>query len=1384
MFLFRSSIRAFGVLLNLMLALSLPAQTVVPGEVDFIAGLAALAETDADGAARHLRKAAEAGHPGAMYQLGILYAQGYGVEKSVAECIRWHRAAAEAGNADAMYDLGARHAHGLGLPLDHAEKFRWWQLAAEAGQTVAMFSIGLNFERGLGTAPDDQQAVTWYERAAVKGHPEAAEKLAALRAAGRDKPVNTALTTWIDATTEALDAGVTAALRANDPHTAYLQARVWRRHEPQSAAAASALANVYMDLGAPAAALTAIKEALRFGPSPEIARSLRALKAQAHAETGEFAAAWTNARALAKESGESHDPVIQLVRQLQWTYFGALLAAGPVSAFEERTKGLTEDLQPENLDRLNEKLAAGTATLVDFDMVIASNRMTPDLWESRLAIAEAGDDWPEMVWSATLAWRDQPDTLAAWGDRQLAANEASIKAAANLVSEGNVDTAIGMLLSALARDPAQAEAWAALQQAAVKAGDEQLALDVLTERWRLDPPEFIADGTALALAARHARWELLLAMSDARILADDTDSEAHYHRLLTAAALGLPGLAGDSTPALNATVYEERARLLHAVARGLDQLDGSRFNDEETGLASVQKSLAWSEADEATRLFLALAVQFSGEALPGQPALWTSLLAGADPATTSHLEFIRGRVDTAAYRARHPDGPAEALAQFLERYTAALREKTPAARAQVRVLADDQTLPLVLRAAAEALGAVDQPYSPLPLRAADRYHAAARTDDWPAVRAALAPGQEVMVGGSVDLSIWKGAPVLRLAAYSFSRTDVTGSATLEADQLWELRGVQALEKATWTLRSDALLVCEGTIFLDQRFEGTGSYWFEDTELRRSQIYANDLLLSESVWDNPQFFVYRRAEFVRSTGRSANFALGSDQTKTIPSSVAAFLGCTVANDTGTFGLRSGVRLHLRDTTLFAGQAPKFDQVAEVSVSNSVLITPGAVTELPAGLAHHRLPANSHTYIKGQRPGSISTVEELEAALAQASPGHTLRLNPGEYRLTKTLDLPDGVALRGPHFVETNGTWARGKAVLYVDTKDAVDPLIRVKSGVAMLEGVSLEARTSGSVTSKTGVVFQQADPRQERVAVLAEGNARLRLARVDVSGWHAQATLKRAELRAEGDALMLVEDSRPRLIHLRSNARVALFLPLQGYDSFFGAHGEGEFFGALGNRGRLHLRGENLRFHGLVRAGYQIAYLDGMVDARRLAWRQRARTTLWSVLAETAPLLATDLAAAPSLDARLTVLNEFSIRLGQLVRVAHPDPAELGRSLHRVLTPLLETYRSDAGPMFEVVHVRNYAFPRAAGRAHLDALPAHLKAPIQGYIKATFAAPGLPTPGVSPDRARVHARLSTRACRAQSCTRSDCPRTKPGRLPTHHRRGGSRQPGENAKPGHL
>jgi TPR repeat protein len=58
---------------------------------------------------------------------------------------------AEAGDPGAMFQIGARYRAGLGgLPKDDVEAIRWYRKAARAGDTDAMNNLGVMSENGTG----------------------------------------------------------------------------------------------------------------------------------------------------------------------------------------------------------------------------------------------------------------------------------------------------------------------------------------------------------------------------------------------------------------------------------------------------------------------------------------------------------------------------------------------------------------------------------------------------------------------------------------------------------------------------------------------------------------------------------------------------------------------------------------------------------------------------------------------------------------------------------------------------------------------------------------------------------------------------------------------------------------------------------------------------------------------------------------------------------------------------------------------------------------------------------------------------------------------------------------------------------------------------------
>jgi len=92
-------------------------------------------------AVRWYRKAAEQGHAGAQYNLGVMYLNGQGVRQDHAEAARWFRKAAEQGHAGAQCILGGMYEYGRGLKQDHAEAARWYRKAAEQGLVNAVSAL-------------------------------------------------------------------------------------------------------------------------------------------------------------------------------------------------------------------------------------------------------------------------------------------------------------------------------------------------------------------------------------------------------------------------------------------------------------------------------------------------------------------------------------------------------------------------------------------------------------------------------------------------------------------------------------------------------------------------------------------------------------------------------------------------------------------------------------------------------------------------------------------------------------------------------------------------------------------------------------------------------------------------------------------------------------------------------------------------------------------------------------------------------------------------------------------------------------------------------------------------------------------------------------------
>ena len=122
--------------------------------------------TDTTGAIGWFRRAAAQGYAPAEFQMGQLYAFGFGVAQSDAEALAWYRKAAVHGDAAAQRAVGDAYQKGRGVAADPTEAARWFQRAAEGDDLRAQFHLAELYFSGRGVARDYSSAFVWYSIAA------------------------------------------------------------------------------------------------------------------------------------------------------------------------------------------------------------------------------------------------------------------------------------------------------------------------------------------------------------------------------------------------------------------------------------------------------------------------------------------------------------------------------------------------------------------------------------------------------------------------------------------------------------------------------------------------------------------------------------------------------------------------------------------------------------------------------------------------------------------------------------------------------------------------------------------------------------------------------------------------------------------------------------------------------------------------------------------------------------------------------------------------------------------------------------------------------------------------------------------------------------------
>ncbi|MCC6903503.1 MAG: sel1 repeat family protein, partial [Polyangiaceae bacterium] len=116
------------------------------------------------------RRAATAGHSDAMFEVYAMMSQGLGCAADPAGAVPWCERAASAGNPRAMANLGGFHATGGGgLAFDEEKARFWYDAAARAGHGRAAATLGVMYALGTGAPRSVADATRYFALADEMG---------------------------------------------------------------------------------------------------------------------------------------------------------------------------------------------------------------------------------------------------------------------------------------------------------------------------------------------------------------------------------------------------------------------------------------------------------------------------------------------------------------------------------------------------------------------------------------------------------------------------------------------------------------------------------------------------------------------------------------------------------------------------------------------------------------------------------------------------------------------------------------------------------------------------------------------------------------------------------------------------------------------------------------------------------------------------------------------------------------------------------------------------------------------------------------------------------------------------------------------------------------
>ena len=133
---------------------------------------------------------AKEGNPKAQFNVGLIYANGKGVNRDIFQAKEWYRKAAKQGNTAAQYNLAKLISQNYDKtdPRAMEEVKFWYEKAAEGGQKEAMNDLALLYLKGDGVKQNKVEAFELFKKAAQLGDGAAQINVALMYAWGEGIP--------------------------------------------------------------------------------------------------------------------------------------------------------------------------------------------------------------------------------------------------------------------------------------------------------------------------------------------------------------------------------------------------------------------------------------------------------------------------------------------------------------------------------------------------------------------------------------------------------------------------------------------------------------------------------------------------------------------------------------------------------------------------------------------------------------------------------------------------------------------------------------------------------------------------------------------------------------------------------------------------------------------------------------------------------------------------------------------------------------------------------------------------------------------------------------------------------------------------------------------